>query len=374
MNYLLFFNPALVLGVFTSIGLILFRKRSIAVKVIFFNLTVIFIMAGIFDLFFTVYFSPKYTRFRTNSSYYHHGLKPNMTERTKWFNEYTIYTNSLGFLDEKIRDVPLKKSGKRFVFIGDSFTEGVSEPWANTFPGIVSKELKKENIELLNAGCISYSPKIYYLKMKYFIEKGLEMDDLFVFIDISDVQDEIEYAYFKPTEPLFLLSDVNLFFYQTSYMYRYVYDRFFYWQENPRHKDSPFWEGQFYPVRHLWSMDEYHYNKWGREGLELSKKHMDQLFELTKKHGIKLHISVYPWRMHILRHDLDSIQVQFWKKFCEERNIDFINFFPGFINVENVEEMEQKWFVPGDVHWSREGLKKMGDLVIDYFKKEKILK
>ena len=373
-QFQLFFNPAIVCGLITAICLILFRKKSTATKVVLFNLTSILIMAGIFDLFFTVYFAPKYTNFRTNSSYYHHGLKPNMTERTKWFKEYVIHTNSLGFLDESTREVHLKKSGKRFVFIGDSFTEGVSEPWENTFPGIVAKELKNEGVELLNAGCISYSPKIYYLKMKYFIEKGLEMDDLYVFIDISDVQDEIEYEYFKPTEPLFLLSGINLFFYQTSYMYRYVYDHFFYWQENPRHKDSPFWEGAFYPVRHLWSMDEHHYKKWGAHGLELAKEHMDLLYKLAKSRSIKLHIAVYPWRMHILRQDLDSIQVQFWKKFCEERNIDFINFFPDFINVENVQEMEQRWFVPGDVHWSREGLEKMGEIVIDQLKKEKILK
>lgn len=373
-KFTFFLNPFFVAAVMVAILFPFVKKASPAMKIVMLNMMVIFVLAGLFDVTATTFFVPPYNNFRTNSSYYHHGLKPDMTEKTRWFKEYTVHTNSLGFLDREQRDVPLKKNGKRFVFIGDSFTEGVSAEWEETFPGIVSKELEKEGIELLNAGCISYSPKIYYLKMKYFIEKGLEMDDLFVFIDISDVQDEIEYAYFQPSEPVFILSDLNLFFYQNSYSYRYLYDRFFYFQENPRHRDSPFWGGAFYPVRHLWSMDMEHYNKWGKEGLELSEKHMDLLHKLTVKHGIKLHIAVYPWKFHILNRNLDSIQVLFWKKFCEERGVDFIDFFPDFINVENVEEMEKRWFEEGDVHWSSEGLEKMAQSVINHLKKVKILK
>lgn len=373
-SFLYFLNPFSFSAFFFGVITILFRKKFPAFKIVTLNFALIFTAGALFDVVFTTFFLSPYNNFRTNSAYYHHGLKPNITEKTKWFNEYTVHTNSLGFLDSEQRDVPLKKNGKRFVFIGDSFTEGVNEEWDGTFPGIVSHELEKEGIELLNAGCISYSPKIYYLKMKYFIEKGLEMDDLFVFIDISDVQDEIEYAYFKPSEPVFVLSDINLFFYQNSYSYRSMYDRFFYFSDNPRHKDSPFWEGAFYPVRHLWSMDMHHYTKWGKEGLELSQKYMDMLHKLTVKHSIKLHIAVYPWRHHILKRDINSIQVLFWKKFCEEKDIDFINFFPDFINVENVEEMERKWFFKDDVHWSSQGLEKMADTVIKHFKDRKILK
>jgi hypothetical protein len=373
-SFTYFLNLFFIAALFFAVIFLFLKKSSTPIRIVLFNLMAILVLAGSFDVIATTFFVPPYNNFRTNSSYYHHGLKPDMTEKTRWFDEYTVHTNSLGFLDREQRDVPLKKNGRRFVFIGDSFTEGVSEEWDVTFPGIVAKELEKEGIELLNAGCISYSPKIYYLKMKYFIEKGLEMDDLFVFIDVSDVQDEIEYAYFQPSEPVFILSDLNLFFYQNSYSYRYLYDRFFYFQENPRHKDSPFWGGAFYPVRHLWSMDMEHYNKWGKEGLELSEKHMDLLHKLTVEHGIKLHIAVYPWKFHILKRNLDSIQVLFWKKFCEERGIDFIDFFPDFINVEDVVEMEKKWFAEGDVHWSSEGLEKMAQSVINHFKKVKILK
>jgi len=56
--------------------------------------------------------------------------------------------------------------------------------------------------EILNAAAVSYSPRIYYLKTKYLIEeKGLVFDELYVFIDISDIQNEIVYQNFYPGQP-----------------------------------------------------------------------------------------------------------------------------------------------------------------------------
>lgn len=369
-----FLNQFCILALIFLAALVIFGRKNPKAKVIFFNLFAIFTIIGLFDVLCTTFFAPPYANFRTNSTYYHHGLKPNMTEKTKWFQEYTIHTNSLSFVDESPRVVPLKKQGKRFVFIGDSFTEGVSQPWAKTFPGIAAAALKKEGIELLNAGCVSYSPKIYYLKMKYFIEKGLEMDDLYVFIDISDIQDEIEYAYFKPTDPVPVVSDVNLFFYQNSFTYRSFYDFFFYMQENPRSRFSPYWENNYYGVRHLWMSNGREYSKWGKEGLELATGYMTKLYELTEAHGINLHIAVYPWRMQIAEQNKNPLQVAWWKKFCEDKNIEFIDFFPYFIDGSDPVEAEKRWFIENDIHWNEEGLRKMGESVIDHFQKQGIIK
>ena len=120
-------------------------------------------------------------------------FKAYVAEKTSWKSDgvsfYQIYTNSLGFVDEINRDVPLKKSGKRILILGDSFMEGVGYPWHQTVPGILSDRFKKQGVELLNGAVISYSPKIYYLKLKHFLEMGLEIDELYVFIDISDIID-----------------------------------------------------------------------------------------------------------------------------------------------------------------------------------------
>ena len=59
--------------------------------------------------------------------------------------------------------------------------------------GIIDKELKNENIEVLNAGVGSYHPSIYFDKISYLINNiNLEFDELVVFIDISDAYDEFD--------------------------------------------------------------------------------------------------------------------------------------------------------------------------------------
>ena len=60
--------------------------------------------------------------------------------------------------------------------------------------GIISEEFSKKGIEVLNAAVASYSPSIYFRKTKYLIEDiGLDFDEVIVFTDVSDVQDEAYY-------------------------------------------------------------------------------------------------------------------------------------------------------------------------------------
>ena len=127
---------------------------------------------------------------------YHHGFKENAyTElhhpllNLKWAQ----YTNSLGFKDKSNREIKLIPNNHRVVFIGDSITEGIGYEFENTFVGLISNILEQKEIEVLNASRVSYSPIIYWRKVKYLIENiGLDFDELIVLIDISDISDEAE--------------------------------------------------------------------------------------------------------------------------------------------------------------------------------------
>ena len=129
---------------------------------------------------------------------YHHDLVKNgfiETEYPRYHNERVkLYTNSLGFKDKSSRTIsllPSKVCKKRIVFIGDSFTEGLMLEYEDTFAGIVDKELNNKSVGVLNAGVASYSPIIYWRKIKYLIEEvGLKFNELVVFIDLSDFTDE----------------------------------------------------------------------------------------------------------------------------------------------------------------------------------------
>ena len=83
--------------------------------------------------------------------------------------------------------------------MGDSHTEGVGVNFDQTFTGQIISKIDTSQTEILNAAVVGYSPRIYYLKTKYLIEDvGLKFDHLFVFFDMSDLQNEIVYKNFQP--------------------------------------------------------------------------------------------------------------------------------------------------------------------------------
>ena len=75
------------------------------------------------------------------------------------------------------------------IFLGDSQTFGVGSDWQNTFIGILEKNLS--NYNLYNLGVPSYSPSVYdYSLNKFLDKKKIEVDKIFVLIDLTDVSDE----------------------------------------------------------------------------------------------------------------------------------------------------------------------------------------
>lgn len=135
---------------------------------------------------------------RIENKIYHHGFLPmsDVVEDNGKFGKVRLITNSLGFKDSKKRKIDLKKNKKRIVFLGDSYVEGILLDYENTFVGQIDR-LIGHNFEILNAGMSSYSPSIYFAKTNYLIKKGLEFDDLIVFIDTSDIEDEYKFYTFN---------------------------------------------------------------------------------------------------------------------------------------------------------------------------------
>ena len=145
------------------------------------------------DIFFGALYLPDVRHYRKPHEYYHHDLIPNVSNiYVTWARQdYKISTNSLGFRDSFSRNISNHKDKYRIILIGDSFTEGLGVDWEDSFAGILSNRLENRGIEILNAGTIGYSPRIYYLKIDYLLNvQKLKFDELFVFIDISDIDNE----------------------------------------------------------------------------------------------------------------------------------------------------------------------------------------
>ena len=342
--------------------------KGTAFKVVGINLIVILFLIAIFDSIAAMLLD-RSDSFRVADNFYHHGLKANVAEKTSWKSDglsfYQIYTNSLSFVDEINREVPLKKSGRRIMILGDSFMEGVGYPWPQTVPGILSERFKKQGVELLNAAVISYSPKIYYLKLKYFLEMGLEIDELYVFIDISDIIDEVVYDYFVPKE----FSQLELkwqkldnFFIKGSYIYRSTKTDFLAMQINPYHENAPIWGGlaNFYVWKPRWTYDENAMKLYGEKGIASAKKHIDLIRKLCEERGIKLHIGVWPWEEQA-RNKNGRRQHDIWKEYTDKYHIDFISLFDTFESMPDKEL--PSIFITNDIHWNEKGNRIVADYI-----------
>jgi len=98
-------------------------------------------------------YKPDNRLYRQLSPICHHELKPNAAAWASWGPyRYRIYTNSLGFKDAAVREVPLASDAWRVVLMGDSFTEGLGYAYEDTFAGILHARLAPRGIDVLNAG------------------------------------------------------------------------------------------------------------------------------------------------------------------------------------------------------------------------------
>lgn len=133
-----------------------------------------------------------------SSKKYHHLSPPNMKMFSNYYEKgiVTIETNEDGLRSKYSRKEFLTYKD-RLIALGDSFTFGALVKQEKTFPELIEKslrnDLKRDNIAVLNAGVVSYSPYLENLlfsgKLKYY-----NPTLVLLFLDVSDIGDDIKYA------------------------------------------------------------------------------------------------------------------------------------------------------------------------------------
>jgi len=325
-------------------------------------------------------FQESFKPIRVRSKIFHHGLTKKTVGKMQWEGRvlYPVYTNSLGLFDKSSREVSLAADKYRIVFIGDSFVEGMGVAYPNTFVGLLDAELSKKNIEVLNAGLVSYSPVIYWRKIKYLIEEvGLKFNELAVFLDISDPKNEmldyylddrenvisrptIEVGLMQPREAEVRSYRLDLFIKRNTILTYFLFEKI---------KNSFVRKMNTGLSIALWTTDGKLYKKYGEEGLSKMAFYMDRLYALCQKHRIKLTVAVYPWPDQIVNEDLRSIQVLYWKGWSDRTGVEFLDYFPYFVTGENKEEKRrviEKYFIKGDQHWNAAGHQLIADVFLKY--------
>lgn len=354
---------------------------------------------------------------RMASPIYHHGLRPMMDVKTRVGPAvYSLATNSLGMVDAKPRTIDPRGKACRYLVIGDSFTEGFGVGWEKSFAGILAGRWAERGVDLLNAGVVSYSPTIYYRRIRHLIEdQKLQFGAAVVFIDMGDPSDEwrsydldakgdvVPIGHVWQIRPMRdpTWRDQVRFWIQDNWVIAQLVKDLAGKLRKPRKPAAvrpgtvpappplphrpvaplplgeiavppplsgapvppPGFVGTLGVENARWSIDPEAWIGWGREGTLVAAERMDRLALLLRQHNIKLTVAVYPWPDQLFAGDRDSAQTRFWREWARTRNAGFIDLFPAFFNGDDALTTIRRYFVPGDFHWNAAGHALVADRV-----------
>lgn len=314
---------------------------------------------------------------RTANPAYDHGFAANFDGYDVWGElRYRLVTDSLGFKDASVRNVPLKAASRRILLIGDSFAEGIGMSFEDSFAGQLYRagQQRSEKIEFLNAGVASYSPSIYYKKIKYLLESGLQFDEVVLFSDTSDVTDEATSYFCIDDDPKYRAhcssaegsaqpeaappkkTDFFIDHFAVTNRVRITVKRSIQSFLGNRRRSI-----NTDHARIGWTIPGLDvgnsYQPLGVDGgIARSLQNMRALADLLAARHIPLTIVVYPWAQQIAQGDRDSRQVSLWREFCQGRCKAFINLFPPFFAAADADrDWYEHLFILGDDHYSAEG-------------------
>jgi len=308
---------------------------------------------------------------------YDHGLAAGFDGFDVWGEaRYRLITDNLGFKDASTREVPLKSASRRILLIGDSFTEGIGQPFDNTFAGLLAQEGAKRSgrVEFLNAGVASYSPTIYYAKVKYLLEKGLQFDEVVLLSDSSDVEDEASSYFCFDEDPNYrkycntppgsapepaIKRDFFIDHFAVTNRVRLIVKRWLLTRlGNKRHAINDDHNRIGWTTE---NPDPAKYRPLGVDGgIARSLANMTKLSDLLASRNIPLTIVVYPWAQQIAQNDRDSKQVRLWRDFCPGHCKAFVDLFPPFFAAADADkDWYEHLYIVGDDHFSAQGNRMM---------------
>jgi hypothetical protein len=309
------------------------------------------------------------------------GFLPNCSCLRPWLGtSYEFKTNSLGFRDAEIRQVPSTEARPRILILGDSAPEGMTD-WHDSFVGRVADRFPQ--YDFLNGSVEGYSPSNYLNTARMLMRKGIDFDEVIVFLDVSDIQDEAAFFHDKDASGavgtanakatkssqyselrlwinnnLLLTNDVFQFFEKTLVGLGWY------------HLDLGHGGNEFDLERSAWTYrqvsdtDPYEtgYGPLGVEGgIARSKAKMDVLWRELQARNIPLSVVVDPWPAQLAHDSVDSRQVHIWQEWCAGRCKRFVTMFPAFFAVKGSCSRMQPgcwyldYFLFGDTHYNSAG-------------------
>lgn len=289
--------------------------------------------------------------------------------------------------DARIRTVsPVRPPGGRILLLGDSYIDGVGVEFSQTVAGQLAAALGSRGVEILNGGIASFCPTLIEARLKSWVEKdGLQFDIAAVFIDISDLDNELRLqrdsrGSFLKQNNLEFLSDLEQ--HEKQFWVRT-------WLETGLEKNLLLFGAlarslrQFYEklgspgsattayVFSDWPAYRGPLESWIQESIRRQSLAMERLLALCEKQGARLVVVVYPWLEQIERGRLEDRHTQFWKEWSERHQLPFLSLYPDFIERRN--RITDYTLSANDGHWNARGSRLVADQFVKFLTKSGLL-
>jgi len=308
--------------------------------------------------------------YRIKNQFFHHTLKPNTKIESDWGGiKYITCTDEYGFRSS-CQSIGKKDTKNSIVIIGDSFTEGLGYDYNKTFAGMFDGY---KSSKVYNMAVKSYSPIIYYNKIKYYIDNGLSIKHVIVFIDITDIDDEANvYQKCKNNNFVCEKKELSKNFTKDRKIEKVIYFPIFKKLQEEVKNIKRLIKPKNYIYRknfHRSSWTHIEQNEEINEGIKNSLKYMTKLYDYLNKNNITLSVGIYPHPGQILFDKVNSKQVSIWREFCKLKCKYFIDLFPIFFEDKGkIDDMKiiKKFFIRNDIHCSEIGNRKIFDEIKDY--------
>jgi len=312
------------------------------------------------------------------SERFHHDIASNINLPEFWGdNKYQVITNNLGMrINEKFKLDPNKKN---IGFIGDSFVYGSGINFNDHF--INDLIISNYNYNFLNLGYVSYSPSIYYKKLKFFIEeKKIKFSSIYLFVDTSDVQDEgVFYREDKngnivrkwnSDEEIKLKNYkyvIKNYFKQNSFIFKF-YENI---SGSSVHNNAAkclekkseiinfidYFDYQRFGYGHDTKLQS---EIWVKNGQLKIINYLNKIKYLLDQNNIQLNLVYYPSAVDVLKHNILTKNNAHYKFLKEWSDINFVNLIDtsqNFMKEKNPLNNYKNNFILCDIHWNKNGHK-----------------
>ena len=313
------------------------------------------------------------------NSYYFSDLAPGYNGVDMWWstrvtNNKIIYCTDKNSFRTSCSNTTRNSKEFDIFIIGDSNGEGQGVLFENTFAGLLENYLINKNIKVANLSMGGYSPTTYYLKIKKKLEENYKFNEVIIFIDVSDIQDEATLWELDDND-LLVLKDVS-----RKYDPKLKTDNL----KKKIKENLPLTHNILVKIKYsLMKHPKYYEKNFSRYGWTyLDKKNLldypggldkainqalislNKLQTLLKKNEIKFSLAIYPLPAQILYDEKNNLQVKIFSEFCKGKCHKFYNLYnPFFDEVEKFgrEHVFKNFYIKNDVHFNEFGHKLIFD-------------